>query len=162
MANLAPIERIQPLPAPLPPVRPVAPSEATASDRSTHFSESELSNTPERQNNAGLQEAVELSELGLQIRHLQEWLRQRDMVLRANRIAITFQVHPETGRIITRLIDPDTGEVIREIPPTEFLELVQSLQNLLSSLQGDDHESNGAPAAHRAPYGADPERLAHS
>lgn len=44
---------------------------------------------------------------------------------------IRFSVHEATGRIVARVIDARTDEVIREIPPRQILDLVAKLQELL-------------------------------
>lgn len=44
---------------------------------------------------------------------------------------VKFSVHEETDRIIARVINTQTNEVIREIPPEELLDLVAKIQRLL-------------------------------
>lgn len=46
---------------------------------------------------------------------------------------LQFSVDEDTGRIIIKVTDGDTGEVIREIPPKEIM---QSSQTSLSTLVG--------------------------
>ncbi|OUM94426.1 MAG: hypothetical protein BAA04_07460 [Firmicutes bacterium ZCTH02-B6] len=47
---------------------------------------------------------------------------------------LKFLVHEETERIYVQVIDKETGEVIREIPPEKILDLVGQLQKLIGLL----------------------------
>ncbi|MFS8543386.1 MAG: flagellar protein FlaG [Limnochordales bacterium] len=47
---------------------------------------------------------------------------------------LQFLVHEETERIYVKVIDAETGEVIREIPPEKILDLVGHIQQLLGLL----------------------------
>jgi flagellar protein FlaG len=45
---------------------------------------------------------------------------------------LQFEKHDQTGRIIVRVVDSTTGEMIREIPPKKILDMVgRMLQGLL-------------------------------
>jgi len=43
---------------------------------------------------------------------------------------VTFEVDPRTQRIIVRLVDPETEEVLREIPPEEMRQISQMANDL--------------------------------
>lgn len=45
-------------------------------------------------------------------------------------IELRFQIHEPTHEVIARLINKETGEVIREIPPEKFLDMLAKLQEL--------------------------------
>lgn len=45
-----------------------------------------------------------------------------------------FSYHEETGRVSIKVVDQDTKEVIREIPPEESLEMLQKLWELAGVL----------------------------
>ncbi|HEY8417197.1 MAG TPA: flagellar protein FlaG [Limnochordales bacterium] len=47
---------------------------------------------------------------------------------------LKFLVHEETDRIYVKVIDEETGEVIREIPPEKILDLVGHIQKLIGLL----------------------------
>lgn len=47
---------------------------------------------------------------------------------------LKFLVHEETERIYVQVIDKETGEVIREIPPEKILDLVGHIQKLIGLL----------------------------
>ena len=51
-------------------------------------------------------------------------------IFRGFNLGITFRVHEETNRIIARVIDRKTREIIREIPPEKFLDMIARLQEL--------------------------------
>jgi len=42
-------------------------------------------------------------------------------------VGLQFVVHEDTGRVVVTVIDESTGQVIREIPPSEVLKLAASL-----------------------------------
>ena len=43
---------------------------------------------------------------------------------------ISFSIDSETGKPIVRVINKETGQVIRQLPPEDLLNLVDNLQNL--------------------------------
>ncbi len=47
---------------------------------------------------------------------------------------LKFKVHEETERIYVQVVDQETGEVLREIPPEKILDLVGQLQKLIGIL----------------------------
>ncbi len=47
---------------------------------------------------------------------------------------LSFTFHKETKELIVKVIDPDTGKVIREIPPEELLELALRIQEMVGLL----------------------------
>ena len=48
--------------------------------------------------------------------------------------AVTFEVNTNTGQVFIHVIDIDTGELIREIPPEELQKLATVLENLSGKL----------------------------
>jgi len=44
---------------------------------------------------------------------------------------LDFSIHEETERLIVRVIDKETNEVIREIPPEKILDIVAQVDKLL-------------------------------
>lgn len=49
-------------------------------------------------------------------------------------LELRFKIHEPTGEIIARIVNRETGEVIREIPPEKFLDMVAKLQELAGIL----------------------------
>lgn len=45
-----------------------------------------------------------------------------------------FKIHERTGRIMVKLIDNETDEIIKEIPPEKILDLVASIWDLVGIL----------------------------
>lgn len=55
-------------------------------------------------------------------------------VLRYMNERLEFSVHETTNRIMVRVLDRATDEVLREIPPEQLLDLVAKLQELVGLL----------------------------
>lgn len=55
----------------------------------------------------------------------------------ANRIAelvnthLSFRIHEESGRVYVMVIDNETNEVIRQIPPQRMLEIIAQVRELI-------------------------------
>lgn len=49
-------------------------------------------------------------------------------------VGIQFSVHEPTGRIMIRVVDKETEDLIREIPPEEFLDLAAKLDEMIGIL----------------------------
>ncbi|MFJ1259835.1 flagellar protein FlaG [Cupriavidus sp. CuC1] len=112
MAN--PTSLIPPLP--LSPVLPPAgregtPSAAPASDK-----------TAGTQAGANEQAAPVVTE-DAAVQHLKD-------VLRATSFNVEFEIDPDTHRVITKVVDKDTGEVIRQLPSEEVMRIAHALQKL--------------------------------
>jgi uncharacterized FlaG/YvyC family protein len=45
-------------------------------------------------------------------------------------VALQFAVDPQTGQRVVQMIDKWTGELIRQVPPEELLNVMQSLRAL--------------------------------
>jgi len=54
--------------------------------------------------------------------------------LKRHNIKCTFDYHDETSRIIIKVMDGDTKEVLREIPPEKALDAVQKMWELAGLL----------------------------
>ena len=46
-------------------------------------------------------------------------------------VGLHFVVHEDTGRVVVTVIDESTGQVIREIPPSEVLKLAARLDKTI-------------------------------
>ena len=49
-------------------------------------------------------------------------------------VGLDFSMHEESGRTIIKVIEKDTGDLIRQIPPEEVLELVVRMGDMLGML----------------------------
>ncbi|NLM94165.1 MAG: flagellar protein FlaG [Firmicutes bacterium] len=47
---------------------------------------------------------------------------------------LEFMIHEDTNRVIVKVINNETGEVIREIPPEKIVELVAKMNTYLGLL----------------------------
>lgn len=44
--------------------------------------------------------------------------------------SVRFAVHEATNRIVVRIVDPESMEIIREFPDSDFLDMMSKLQEL--------------------------------
>jgi flagellar protein FlaG len=51
-----------------------------------------------------------------------------------HRVGLQFSVHEDTGQTVVRVVDKDTGELIRQIPPQELLDLASKLEDMMGIL----------------------------
>jgi len=49
-------------------------------------------------------------------------------------VALNFSVHESSGRVVVTVADEETGEIIREIPSGEFLNLSVKLEEMFGML----------------------------
>ena len=57
-----------------------------------------------------------------------------NQVVKALNTRLTFQVDESTGRLIVKVIDSETGEVRRQIPPEDMLRLVEKMKSMVGML----------------------------
>lgn len=57
-----------------------------------------------------------------------------ERLLRESHRRLRYRVHEPTGRIWVQVIDEETNEVVREIPPERYLDLVARLWELVGLL----------------------------
>lgn len=62
---------------------------------------------------------------------LNESLEVADILAKAFNKAIKFQVHKDTKEVYVEIVDRDTGEVIKQLPPEEMIKLAASLEEFL-------------------------------
>lgn len=58
---------------------------------------------------------------------------EEDLKLLHN-VGISFTLHKETGRTIIKIIDKETDELIREVPPEQFLDLAAKIHEMVGIL----------------------------
>jgi flagellar protein FlaG len=49
---------------------------------------------------------------------------------------LQFRVHKETNRIFSKILDPDTDKVLREIPPEKMLDMAARMEKLMEEMGG--------------------------
>lgn len=47
---------------------------------------------------------------------------------------LQFRIHEDSGRVQVKVVDTETKEVIREIPPEQMLEIAAQIKDMLNSL----------------------------
>lgn len=45
-------------------------------------------------------------------------------------VSLSFEVYDKTGDVVVKVINRDTKEVIRQIPPEDLLEITEKLEEL--------------------------------
>lgn len=66
--------------------------------------------------------------------YVKEEIAKANNILKRHNIKCEFDYHEETNRIIIRVTDKDTKEVIREIPPEKTLNAIQKMWELAGLL----------------------------
>jgi flagellar protein FlaG len=51
-----------------------------------------------------------------------------------NDVGLQFSVHEDTGQTVVRVVDKDSGKLIRQIPPQELLDLAVKLEDMMGIL----------------------------
>jgi flagellar protein FlaG len=51
-----------------------------------------------------------------------------------HRVGLLFSGHEDTGQTVVRVVDKDTGKLIRQIPPQELLDLAAKLEDMMGML----------------------------
>ena len=49
-------------------------------------------------------------------------------------VQLEFSVHKKTGETVVKVVDKDSGKLIRQIPPQELLDLADKLQDMMGIL----------------------------
>jgi flagellar protein FlaG len=57
-----------------------------------------------------------------------------DLTQVIHHVGLQFSVHDDTGETVVRVVDKDTGELIRQIPPQELLDLAAKLEEMMGIL----------------------------
>lgn len=58
---------------------------------------------------------------------LNRWAEEATAVLQRHNASLTFRVHEGTGRTLVELVDLQSNEVIREIPPEKMLDVIAGI-----------------------------------
>ncbi|MFP4200510.1 MAG: flagellar protein FlaG [Bacillota bacterium] len=62
---------------------------------------------------------------------VEEYADRLNETLRLFDRRLAFEIHEDTQRYLVRVVDPKTDEIIREIPPEEFLDLVARIEQMV-------------------------------
>ena len=63
------------------------------------------------------------------LKSVESAVKQINSYLTDSQRALNFQVHEASGRTIVRVVNPETDEVIRQIPSEEVLNLAAAIQS---------------------------------
>lgn len=85
----------------------------------------------ERPDSAKIQQPRELER---QAEFLQETLERLKKIFRGQ---AEFRVDRDANLIVIRIKDPETGEIIRQIPPEQALKLAKNIQELIGLLMDE-------------------------
>lgn len=61
------------------------------------------------------------------VRDLEKGIDSINKFLENNFTSLNFQVHEELDRLFVEVVDSETKEVVREIPPKQFLDMISSM-----------------------------------
>ncbi len=108
---------IRPPPAPraLPRIQPVEKNEAAVFRKDEEEPRNGRDQAPRRPSEAGA---------------VKEIVDKPQAYLEDLNIRLDFEVHEETGELIVRVFNRETGKLIREVPPEDLLELHEKLAEL--------------------------------
>ena len=65
---------------------------------------------------------------------LEKAVEETNKVIFRDNEKFEFRVHERTGRIMVKLVNTETDEIIKEIPPEKILDLVASIWDLVGIL----------------------------
>jgi flagellar protein FlaG len=63
------------------------------------------------------------------LQSVEQAVKQINSYLTDSQRALNFQIHEASGRTIVRVVNPETDEVIRQIPSEEVLNLAAAMQS---------------------------------
>ena len=75
------------------------------------------------------QEEKRLNKNSLQ--DLKERVEQLNETLRVFDKRLRFDIHEETNRVMVQVLDAETDEILREIPPEKILDMVASIEEAI-------------------------------
>lgn len=67
-------------------------------------------------------------------REVRDVVEDVQQYLQEHNIRLSFTLHDKTGDLVVRVLDKDSGEVIRQIPPEDMLKLREKLEELTGVL----------------------------
>jgi len=71
---------------------------------------------------------------------LEELANEVNQVLdTANNQRLQFQIHEATGRLVIRIVEKDSGDVIKEFPPEAILKMAERLEEMVGMMVDQEH-----------------------
>ena len=71
---------------------------------------------------------------GLTLEDVERWAEKAGAAVERFNHKLSIEVHEETGQYLVKVVDTDTGEVIREIPSEELLDLASKMREMAGLL----------------------------
>jgi len=68
---------------------------------------------------------------------LEESLEKLNAVLERPDVRLGFYVHEETRRLVVQVVNQETGEVVKEIPPKRVLETMAKIMEFVGLLMDE-------------------------
>ncbi|AGB42113.1 flagellar protein FlaG [Halobacteroides halobius DSM 5150] len=81
-------------------------------------------------NNKNNQSASE-QEKGFTKEKLQEGVNKLNEAVQAFHEELQFELHKESGRLMTKVVNTESNEVIKEIPPKEVLDMLGKIKEMV-------------------------------
>ena len=130
------------------PLRP-KPAAAKASSTKKERPNNEVHETSKASDAAAAQEtakaaaAKEAAKTAVDMQKLEETVSDANKVMESMDRSLQFSVDKGTERIVVKVIDDSTGEIVREIPPEEILRLQAHFKEMIESEQ--QQQGNSTP-----------------
>ena len=80
------------------------------------------------------QQEIQKVKYDLQRDELQRAIEQTNQMIFKDDNRFEFKIHERTGRIMVKLVNNETNEIVKEIPPEKILDLVASIWDLVGIL----------------------------
>lgn len=80
-----------------------------------------------RENKEIKNEIVEKKEIKVDRKELDSAVDKANRVLFKNNSHLKFEIHDKTNQVMVSIIDDESGEVLKEIPPKKMLDMVAKL-----------------------------------
>lgn len=65
---------------------------------------------------------------------LEKAVGRLNQLMTNGRVRLSFRLHEGSGRMMVRVIEVETGEVLREVPPEEFLDTIAAIRRFVGLL----------------------------
>lgn len=92
-----------------------------------HFKERKLIKPVKEKQDEGFEKQFKREDLENALKSTNEMIFHNDR-------RFEFKTHERTGRMMVKLVDKETDEIIRELPPEKILDLVASIWDLVGIL----------------------------
>ncbi|NLV17855.1 MAG: flagellar protein FlaG [Syntrophomonadaceae bacterium] len=101
---------------------------------------SEVAKTPEELLREPIQESIkkpnqEAAEKPVvELKELESAVEIANLAMELGSFGLDFSIHEKTGRILVKVIDSESDEVIREIPPEQMLDMAAQIAEMFDNM----------------------------